>query len=80
MTSYASIKGQPLRMAPAADKAPPGAELSAAEIERVGANRDFVMQHMPELVDFIKELHAVGLVSGWRSVQNCKLLSKNVAP
>ena len=78
MTSYASIKGQVLSPEPETDPVAPVAELSAAKIERVAANRRLVMQHMPEFVDFIKELHAVGLIAGWRSVQNCQLLSKNV--
>lgn len=46
----------------------------------VADNRAFVIEHMPELVDLIKELHAAGLIAGWRSVQNCKSLSRKVSP
>lgn len=74
-----SIKGQPLRSKPTSEKATPAAELSPAEIERVAANRSFVLQHMPEFVDFIKELHAVGAIDGWRCVQNCRRVPRKAS-
>ena len=75
MTTYAAIRGHAAR--PAAQDstvlARPAAALPPAEIERISANRQFVMEHMPELVDFIKELHAEGLIDGWRAVKNCSI-------
>lgn len=83
MTTYASIKGQPTRTAPQASttaSAAPAEDLPSDEMERIADNRAFVIEHMPELVDLIKELHAAGLIVGWRSVQNCKSLSRKVSP
>ena len=79
MTTYASIKGHAARPAAQASTvlARPAADLPPAEIERISANRQLVMKHMPELVDFIKELHAVGLIDGWRCVQGCKLTNES---
>lgn len=42
--------------------------LSTAEQQQVAANRAAVHKHMPELVGFIGELHAEGMIDGWRSV------------
>ena len=77
METYASIKGQPIQPEPVAITAPaaPADELSEEEIERIAENRAFVIEHMPELVDFIKALHAAGLIQGWRGVQNCQIQS-----
>lgn len=36
--------------------------------EQIAENRAFVMENMPELLPFIKELHAQGAISGWRNV------------
>ena len=71
MPSYADIKGQTVRQAKAPAAGRPVAGLSDAERERVAANRAFVLEHLPELVDFIKELLAEGLIDGWRAVDNC---------
>ena len=71
MPSYADIKGQPVRQANAPAAGRPVVGLSDAERERVAANRAFVLEHMPELVDFIKALHAEGMIDGWRAVGNC---------
>ena len=76
MNSYAQIKGNTVRPAVVANKATSTLtdELSDAEIERIAQNRDFVKEHIPEIVDLIKELHAAGMIDGWRSVRNCKLI------
>lgn len=78
MTSYAAIKGQTIKSAPvASDTATvPSSELSDEEIQRIAENKAFVREHMPELGDFIKALHAAGLIRGWRDVQNCKLINE----
>lgn len=73
MSDYARIKGGASASESVAVQraARPSRQLSDAERERVAANRAFVHEHMPELVDFIKELHAEGLIDGWRAVENC---------
>ena len=76
MNPYASIKGRASAPVAAAKVATPARTLSPAEIERVAENRAFVMQHMPELVDFIKELHGEGLIDGWRAVTHCTLIER----
>lgn len=82
MTSYAAIKGQQIKAAPVVSNTAtvPASELSDEEFQRTAENKAFVLEHMPELVDLIKELHAAGLIAGWRSVQNCKSLSRKVSP
>ena len=42
--------------------------ISDAERERASETRRLVYQYMPEIVPFIKELHSVGLLDGWRRV------------
>lgn len=42
--------------------------LSAAAQARVASNRALVREHMPELVNEIKELHELGMIDGWRDV------------
>lgn len=75
--SYASTKGRAIQR-PATDQPRrPQKPLSEAEQQRVAANRDFMVEHMPEAVQFIKELHAAGLIDGWRAVKNCKLIEHN---
>ncbi|WP_153110103.1 hypothetical protein [Propionivibrio limicola] len=73
MNPYASIKGRATAPATAAKATTPARALSDAEIERVAENRAFVRENMPELVDFIRDLHANGLIDGWRAVTNCTM-------
>jgi hypothetical protein len=73
MSTYAALKGRAAPAAPAA-QGKPAAELTPEQMAAVAENRAFVLEHMPEAVDFIKELHAAGLISGWRSVVQCRLL------
>lgn len=71
--SYAAAKGRSIQTpAPTAKRAPK--PLSEEEQQRVAENRAMVLQHMPEAVQFIKELHAEGLIDGWRNVTRCTLL------
>lgn len=72
--SYASAKGRAIQR-PATDQPRrPTRPLSEADQQRVAANRAFVLEHMPEAVQFIKDLHAEGLIDGWRNVTRCTLL------
>lgn len=76
MTSYAAQKGrstQPAKAAPAPAAKPITPE-QEAEIE---ANKDFILEHMPEMLPIIRDLHAEGLISGWRNVKTCKLINAN---
>lgn len=75
--TYAALKGRPSTQ-PAAPSMPdePPEELSLEESERVQANKDFVCEHMPELIPFIRDLHAEGMIDGWRAVKRCRLLDQ----
>ena len=42
--------------------------LNSSQTERIAANRAAVHAQMPELVPVIGELHAIGLIDGWRDV------------
>lgn len=43
--------------------------LSAAAQARVHENRALVREHLPEALPFIKELHELGMIAGWRAVE-----------
>ncbi|MBI2307550.1 MAG: hypothetical protein HYU78_09620 [Rhodocyclales bacterium] len=75
MNNYARLKGSATAPAAPASRsaAVPARELSDQEAQRVAENRAFVLEHLPELVPFIKDLHAEGLIDGWRAVRNCTL-------
>jgi hypothetical protein len=47
--------------------------LSAAAQARVHQNRALVHEHMPEALPFIKELHELGMIDGWRNVEEVTL-------
>lgn len=51
--------------------------LSEAERERVARNIELVKQYLPEAVPFIKEMHELGLIDGWRSVRVVEVFKKN---
>lgn len=73
MTSYAAQKG---RAAQALRSTPPAAQkaLTPADDARVAANKNFVLDHMPELLPLIRDLHAEGMIDGWRAISNCNLI------
>jgi len=74
MSDYAKAKGRttPLAGNPHGScKAAPRA-LSHAETEAVARNKAFVQENMPELVPFIRELHELGMIAGWRAVTGCQ--------
>lgn len=47
--------------------------LSAAAQARVAENRALVHEHLPEALPFIKELHELGMISGWRAVESVEV-------
>lgn len=72
MSTYASIKGRAVAPAPTTARRDP-ADLSQADAARVEANRQFVREHMPELVPTIRALYEAGLIDGWRAITKCEL-------
>lgn len=44
--------------------------LTPAAQARVRENRALVHEHLPEALPFIKELHELGLIDGWRNVED----------
>lgn len=74
MASYATMKGRAAQAAPADHQRSALPQVSAQQAQEIQANKEFVVEKMPELVDFIRDLHADGLFDGWRAVKNCRLL------
>ena len=77
MTSYAGQKGRATAQARPAAPAAPRA-ITQADEQRTAANKQFILEHMPELLPMIRNLHAEGLIDGWRAVKNCTLNEKNL--
>lgn len=73
MTSYAAQKGRAAPVAQPVHQAK-RAPLSPADEARIAETRAAVLEHMPEMLLFIRNLHAEGLIDGWRSVTRCTLL------
>ncbi len=44
------------------------AQISAAERERIAANIAYTRAHLPGFAEFFKDLHALGMVTGWRDI------------
>lgn len=42
--------------------------LSAAERERIAANIAYTRANLPGFAEFFKDLHALGMVTGWRDI------------
>lgn len=76
MSSYASQKGRAAPVAPAATREKPLAELSEADKASIEANKDFVLEHMPDMRPFIRDLLATDQIDGWRNIKSCKLIDK----
>ncbi|HLP97479.1 MAG TPA: hypothetical protein VK149_03440 [Sideroxyarcus sp.] len=51
-------------------------KLTAAEEAKVAENKALMYQLGPDAVDFMKELHAAGLVSGWRGVVSVEIFNE----
>lgn len=50
--------------------------LSVKEQATVAENRAEIHEYMPEMLPIIKEMHAAGLIDGWRSVVKVELLKE----
>ena len=71
--SYAQAKGRAPASAVVWTRASVAPIDSQAEHDRIAANYSLVKQHMPEIVPFIKGLHAVGLIDGLRAIRNVQV-------
>lgn len=74
MTSYAAQKGRAAPAAPEIKAAAP-APLTADDEARIADNRDFILEHMPEMLAIIRDHHAAGNIDGWRAIDACRLLN-----
>ena len=74
MTSYAAQKGRSVPVTPGPIPAKPR-PLSDEEEAQVAANRDFILEHMPEMLEIIRDQHAAGNIDGWRSIKSCRMLT-----
>lgn len=76
MNDYARATGGSVRTDfPVVDNRQPLPPLSDAEQARAAEAKAFVHKHLPDMIPLIRERVAVGYLSGWRGVQNCRLLS-----
>lgn len=48
--------------------------------ERAQATRALIKQHLPEAVPFIRELHQLGMIDGWRNVHSFRLITEGSKP
>lgn len=75
MTSYAAQKGRALPADPQRQPlSPRAAALSESAEAQVAKNKAFVVEHMPDMIPFLRDLVAEGTVDGWRAVVRCTLL------
>lgn len=71
---YADAKGRSLATPQAPREAQAPRPLTDAEAERVAFNRQQIIDHVPGAVSVIKDLHAAGLIDGWRAVIDVQIL------
>ena len=50
-------------------------QLPVSETERIKQNWEAYHRLLPEFVPFLKALHVLGMVEGWRSVQTVRVLT-----
>lgn len=60
--------------APRVPRRPPP-PLTERQQARVAENRALVLEHIPEAVPFIKDLHELGMIDGWRSVESVEVFA-----
>ncbi len=44
------------------------APISTAERDRIAANIAYIKAHLPGFLGFFKDLHALGMATGWRDI------------
>lgn len=75
--TYAKVKGKAAPEKPEARRPPrPAAPIDDDERARIAANVELHKKHLPEFAPLIKELHAVGLIDGWRAIQKIEVFRK----
>ena len=74
--TYAQVRGKtiPTRSAPTQRRALK--TLTAQEEARAAEMAALHKQHLPEYVPMLKELHALGMIDGWRSIVSIEVLEK----
>ena len=72
--TYAAAKGRAVPLPTARSRTTAAPIANEAERERIAGNYALVKEHLPEIVPFIKELHAVGLIDGLRAIQNVQII------
>lgn len=77
MSSYASQKGRAAPVAPAAKREKPLAELSEADKASIEGNKEFILEHMPDMLPFIRDLLATNQIDGWRNIKQTRLLDES---
>jgi uncharacterized protein involved in copper resistance len=66
--SYASAKGKTAHIAAEERRPPP--ELSDEQKAAIAERARLVKQHIPEMMDFVRALHAEGMVDGLRCIES----------
>lgn len=51
--------------------------LSEREQAQIAERRALHHQYMPEFLPFVREMHELGLIDGWRSVRKIEVFKKN---
>lgn len=69
--SYAAQKGRAAQSVRSTSPAAPKA-LAPADDARAAVNKQFIREHMPEIIPTIRDLHAEGLIDGWRAITHCR--------
>lgn len=75
MTSYAAQKGRAVQAVRSTPKTEPK-QLTTAEEERVAAANEFILEHIPDMLPMIRDLHAEGLIDGWRNIVTFRLTDR----
>lgn len=73
MTSYAAQKGRAAPSAPASIGNQPQ-PLTEAQQAAIQANKELILEHMPDLLGFLRVLRESGIDIGWRNIKRCSLL------
>lgn len=80
---YARARGRGAQDSPSPQRSPLKGEgakplpLTSADQARIASNRALVREHMPDALPFIKDLHEMGLISGWRDVVEVEVFPKS---
>lgn len=76
IVSYSAMKGRAAKTPAAIANQVPLEELSEAAKERIEANKNFVIEHMPDMLTFMRDLLATNQIEGWRNIKQTRLLDE----